>query len=80
MKHVKLLFAIVLASALVVACGGGGGDDNNPVVSPLTQFMNRVIAAVGSMSNREPDDISGIAVITTETAEPADIATVPVGT
>ena len=77
----KLVWALVLGTALVAGCGGGGGGDlaevqkpttpTNLSVSALFNYLSDLIA--GTSETSEPVDVNGLTLAVDETTEPTPL-------
>lgn len=71
MEMIMKLTVYVLSSLLLLGCGGGGGGggstggDTGP-----DAFIQAVTRIINGPDTGEPENIDGIAVVTSETAEP----------
>ena len=81
----KLVWALVLGTALVAGCGGGGGGDSladaeKPIaptmptdlsVSALFKYISDLIA--GTSDTSEPGDVNGLTLAVDEVTEPTPL-------
>lgn len=63
------LTVYVLFSLLLLGCGGGGGGSTGGDTGP-DAFIQAVTRIVNGPDTGEPENIDGIAVVTSEAAEP----------
>jgi len=76
----KLVWALVLGTALVAGCGGGGDSyaeaskpttPTNLSVSALFKYIGDLIA--GTSDTSEPADVNGLTLAVDETTEPTPL-------
>lgn len=75
----KLVWALVLGTALVAGCGGGGGNEDLAGVQKPTTPTDLSVTALfsyigdlisGTSETSEPADVNGLTLAVDETAEP----------
>lgn len=69
MEIIMKLTMYVLLSLLLLGCGGGGGGSTGGGAGP-DAFIQTVMRIINGPENAEPENIDGVAVVTSETSEP----------